>query len=76
MSVTCAVPDQMEREYTDEDPRVDVIVPEDSRRKEVIDLLAKFVATDGEAFEQVRLHIYDLIGTVECIGSRREATTT
>lgn len=39
---------------------VEVRIPMDRRRKELIDLMASFVATDGEAFEQVRDRVYCL----------------
>jgi hypothetical protein len=38
----------------DGDPFFQIQVPSDSAQKNLIDLVASFVASDGEAFEQVR----------------------
>lgn len=35
------------------DPRIVVTVPQDPRTRQIIDLMAKFVAADGDAFERV-----------------------
>lgn len=40
---------------TDQDPKIQVRVPQDQELRRRIDSLARFVATDGEAIEQVLL---------------------
>jgi hypothetical protein len=41
---------------TESDPKIEVRIPEDEDMRLRIDTMAKFVAADGEAFEQVCCH--------------------
>jgi hypothetical protein len=41
------------KEMTDDDERVEIVVTADKKKRDLIDLMAKFVAGDGEAFEKV-----------------------
>lgn len=38
---------------TDQDPKIIVTIPSDEKIVKLINITAKFVAADGEAFEQV-----------------------
>jgi hypothetical protein len=49
-----APPAATEVEMSEDDTQLLVEIPEDGSVKAVIDLLAKFVSADGEAFEKVR----------------------
>jgi hypothetical protein len=51
-----ARPEIVQNEMKPGDTRIEVTVPANSRRRQMIDLLAKFVSSDGEAFEKVWTH--------------------
>ena len=44
----------------DTDPKVTITMPADERVRGVIDLMAKFVAADGQSFEQVYSDAYNI----------------
>ena len=44
----------------DTDPKVTITMPADERVRGVIDLMAKFVAADGQSFEQVYSYAYNI----------------
>ena len=50
----------VERAMEEDDEMVLVAPPEDARQRAVIDLLAEFIATDGDAFEKVRQWLIQL----------------
>ncbi|KAJ8611995.1 hypothetical protein CTAYLR_004411 [Chrysophaeum taylorii] len=52
-TVEAPVPSNAERTLSDDDPRVEVTRPADVEQREVIDLLAEYVAKDGAPFEAV-----------------------
>jgi len=43
------------------DPCVQVLLPADPKRRAFIDLLAGYVAADGEAFEKVPIHSFPIL---------------
>jgi hypothetical protein len=45
----------LDEDMRDEDPRIEIRIPSDQQLVDLINLMAKFVASDGEAFEKVRM---------------------
>jgi hypothetical protein len=52
-----SVPNLRTREMNDSDPHILIKIPQDSKTCQLINTLAKFVASDGDAFEKVRYRI-------------------
>ena len=49
--------------------KLQVTIPSDPQRKEIIDLVAHYVATDGDAFEKVIITIITII-TYHCCNNK------
>lgn len=60
---------------TENDAKIVVIVPQDRAVRELIDLTAKFVAIDGDPFEQVSSMVYH-VGCPVCVSPDEDNVCT